>query len=137
EPSQTNPSTFPPGEVPCGARPLGSMCRASLRPAQHHESGQTRRIPSPSSNAPSIADNFLESRSCYPTFSRIPLSSLSASPVRSRRYGRGAVEVIVVVGLLGFFLMWFLIWLPQGRETSRMAACQKNLMQIGLGLQLY
>jgi prepilin-type processing-associated H-X9-DG protein len=43
----------------------------------------------------------------------------------------------VVVGLLGFFLMWLLIALPRGRETSRMAGCQKNLMQIGVGLQLY
>jgi prepilin-type processing-associated H-X9-DG protein len=45
--------------------------------------------------------------------------------------------VIVVVGLLGFFLMWLLVAIPRGRETSRMAGCQKNLMQIGVGLQLY
>ncbi|WP_435005810.1 DUF1559 domain-containing protein [Tundrisphaera lichenicola] len=45
--------------------------------------------------------------------------------------------MIVVVGLLAFFLMWVFIALPQGREKSRMVGCQQNLMQIGKGLELY
>lgn len=51
--------------------------------------------------------------------------------------GLGAVEVIVIIALLTFLALCVLIVLPKGRETSRMAGCQKNLMQIGVGLQLY
>jgi len=54
-----------------------------------------------------------------------------------RRAGRGLAEAVVVVGLVGFFLLWVLMALPRWRETSRMAGCQKNLMQIGFALQLY
>jgi len=43
----------------------------------------------------------------------------------------------VLIGLVGFFLLWFVTALPRWRETARMAACQKNLMQIGVALQLY
>jgi len=49
----------------------------------------------------------------------------------------GAVEVIVIMALVIFFVLCVLIVLPKGRETSRMAGCQKNLMQIGVALQLY
>lgn len=54
-----------------------------------------------------------------------------------RRSGRGIVEVVAVVGIVGFFFVWALVALPRGRESSRIAGCQKNLMQIGVGLQLY
>ncbi len=58
--------------------------------------------------------------------------------VRSdRRYGRGPVELIVVAAIVGFALMIVLISLPKGRELARMAKCQQNLMQIGVGLQMY
>lgn len=55
----------------------------------------------------------------------------------SRRPGRGLVEVIVVVAILGFAGLWVLMALPRGRETARMAGCQKNLMHLGVGLQMY
>jgi type II secretory pathway pseudopilin PulG len=54
-----------------------------------------------------------------------------------RRYGRGPVEVMVVAGIGAFALMIVLVALPKGRESARMATCQKNLMQIGVGLQMY
>jgi type II secretory pathway pseudopilin PulG len=54
-----------------------------------------------------------------------------------RRYGRGLVEVIVVTGIVGFALMILLVALPKGRESARLAKCQMNLMQIGIGLQMY
>jgi hypothetical protein len=54
-----------------------------------------------------------------------------------RRYGRGAIEVIVVAGIIGFALLLVLMALPRGRETSRMAGCQNNLRLIGIGLQMY
>jgi type II secretory pathway pseudopilin PulG len=54
-----------------------------------------------------------------------------------RRYGRGPVELIVVTGIIAFALMIVLVSLPKGRESARLAGCQKNMMQIGLGLQMY
>jgi hypothetical protein len=56
---------------------------------------------------------------------------------RARALGLGAVEVIVIVGILGFAVILFLMGLPRGREASRMASCQRNLMQVGVGLQMY
>jgi len=53
------------------------------------------------------------------------------------RAGRGLVEVIVVVGVVGFLLLWVMMALPRWRETSRMAGCQRNLMQVGVAIQLY
>ncbi len=64
-------------------------------------------------------------------------SDLPASTDPARRSGLGAAEVIVLIGLAGFFLLWFLTALPRWRETARMAGCQKNMMQIGVALQLY
>jgi type II secretory pathway pseudopilin PulG len=55
----------------------------------------------------------------------------------SRRPGRGVVEVIVVTAILGFVAILVMMALPRGRETARMASCQKNLMHIGTGLQMY
>ena len=56
---------------------------------------------------------------------------------RGRRRGLGAVEVIVIVGILGFAAILFTMGLSKGRESSRMAGCQRNLMQVGVGLQMY
>jgi prepilin-type processing-associated H-X9-DG protein len=54
-----------------------------------------------------------------------------------RRAGRGIVEVIAVAGIVGFFAALAMMALPRGRETSRMVSCQRSLMQVGVGLQLY
>ena len=54
-----------------------------------------------------------------------------------RRAGRGIVEVVAVVGIVGFFAVLAMMALPRGRETSRMVSCQRSLMQVGVGLQLY
>ena len=43
----------------------------------------------------------------------------------------------MVVGILGFAAVLVLMALPRGREASRLVSCQKNLKQIGDGLQLY
>ncbi len=64
------------------------------------------------------------------------LKSICSDP-GSRRPGRGLVEVIVVAGILGFVAVLVMMALPRGRETARMAGCQKNLMHIGVGLQMY
>ena len=58
-------------------------------------------------------------------------------PRGSTRRGLGGVEVIVIVALVGFLVLCVLIVLPKGRETSRMAGCQRNLMRIGVAAQLY
>ena len=63
-------------------------------------------------------------------------NNLRRRQLRTTR-GIGVVEVIVIVALVGFLIICLLISLPRGRETSRMAICQRNLMQIGVGLQLY
>ena len=55
----------------------------------------------------------------------------------TRRPGLGGVELIVIIVIVGFLVCCVLIVLPRGRETSRMAGCQRNLMQIGVGTLLY
>jgi type II secretory pathway pseudopilin PulG len=46
-------------------------------------------------------------------------------------------EVIVIAGIVGFVVVLVLMALPRGRETARLSACQRSLMQIGVGLQMY
>ena len=60
-----------------------------------------------------------------------------ASSRAGRRPGLGAVELIVVVVIVSFLAFCVLIALPKGRETSRMAGCQRNLMQVGVATLLY
>ena len=60
-----------------------------------------------------------------------------SKPRPARRRGIGAIEVIVVSGVLVFFGLLLLIGLPRWRETSRMAGCQRNMMQLGVAVQLY
>ena len=55
----------------------------------------------------------------------------------TRREGYSVVEVVVVLAITGFAVCCVLTILPSGRETARLANCQKNLMQIGLAVQLY
>jgi prepilin-type N-terminal cleavage/methylation domain-containing protein/prepilin-type processing-associated H-X9-DG protein len=55
---------------------------------------------------------------------------------RARR-GLSAIEVIVVLAILGLFVLCGFMILPRRRETARMDACQRNLMQIGMALGLY
>ena len=53
------------------------------------------------------------------------------------RRGLAVVEVFIVLAITFFVIFCVLIVLPRGRETARMATCQKNLMQIGIAVQLY
>src|SRR5436309_15461264 len=53
------------------------------------------------------------------------------------RRGFNVVEGIVVVAILSFFVLVLMTALPRRREVARRAACQKNLMQIGVALLLY
>jgi prepilin-type processing-associated H-X9-DG protein len=55
----------------------------------------------------------------------------------ARRHGRGPIEILVVLAIIAFALMILLVALPKGRESARMTGCQRNLMQIGMGLQMY
>ncbi len=70
-----------------------------------------------------------------PAFRKIPLRWRSIGG--RRRYGRGPIEIVVVVGIAVFALMIVLVSLPKGRESARMLKCQQNLMQVGVGLQMY
>jgi hypothetical protein len=66
------------------------------------------------------------------------LAKSSWLPARkNRRYGRGAIELIVVAGIVGFLVLVVLMALPRGREGARLVGCQRNMMQIGIGLQMY
>jgi hypothetical protein len=76
----------------------------------------------------------LWTRTNPPFLSGFAKSSLKP-PVR--RYGRGAIEVIVVSGIVAFAMILVLMALPRGREVSRLAVCQNNLRQIGNGLAMY
>ena len=69
-----------------------------------------------------------------PLLENLARSGLECS---DRKYGRGAIEVIVIAGIIAFAGILVLMALPRGREASRMAGCQKNLMHIGVGLQMY
>ena len=51
--------------------------------------------------------------------------------IRSRR-GFTALDVLVVLFLIGLFAMVLLMAMPRGREAARLAACQRNLAQIGM-----
>jgi len=71
-----------------------------------------------------------------------PKWSVRSGPLNPRRRqpfarGLGLVEVVVIVAVVSFLVLCILIVLPKGRETSRMAGCQRNLMQIGVAVQLY
>ncbi|MFO0954052.1 MAG: DUF1559 domain-containing protein [Isosphaeraceae bacterium] len=64
----------------------------------------------------------------------------SSEPVgrgAGRRRGLSAVEMLVVLVLVGLTMLFLLMAVPRGREQARLAACQKNLSQIGLALSLY
>jgi prepilin-type processing-associated H-X9-DG protein len=56
---------------------------------------------------------------------------------RPARRGLSAIEVVVVAGILLVFALLAAMILPRRRETARMAACRRNLMQIGAALALY
>lgn len=51
--------------------------------------------------------------------------------------GFGATELIVTVVIATLAILYLLLALPRGREASRRATCQRNLMQIGTALGLY
>src|SRR4051812_29620156 len=57
--------------------------------------------------------------------------------IEARRRGLSAVEVVVVLAIMGVFAMLLIMILPRRRETARMASCRRNLMQIGVALALY
>jgi len=81
------------------------------------------------------ADMILPGRPGYSLSCFIRL--ISPGKAGRRRRGHGLVEVLTILAVVGFFLLWVLMALPRWRETARMAGCQKNLMQIGVALQLY
>ena len=57
--------------------------------------------------------------------------------MRGRRAGLGAVEVVVVLAIVGVLFLVMLAMLPRKREGARAVACRDNLRQIGQALALY
>jgi hypothetical protein len=55
----------------------------------------------------------------------------------ARSRGLTAIDVLVVLFLVGVVAMIVLMSVPRGRERARLTYCQKNLAQIGLALALY
>jgi len=57
--------------------------------------------------------------------------------IEGRRRGLSAIEVIVVLAILGVFALSLVMILPRRRETARIVSCRRNLSQIGNALALY
>jgi prepilin-type N-terminal cleavage/methylation domain-containing protein len=55
----------------------------------------------------------------------------------ARRRGMTAIEVVVVVAILAAVVLMLMMAIPRGREQARLAACQANLMPIGIALAIY
>ncbi len=55
----------------------------------------------------------------------------------NKRCGLTAADVVVVVVIMVVTVLLLLMALPQGREHARLAACRRNLGQIGFALALY
>jgi type II secretory pathway pseudopilin PulG len=53
------------------------------------------------------------------------------------RRGLSVIEVTVVLAIMAIFGLCVIMILPRRREAARLAACQRNLMQIGTALGLY
>jgi hypothetical protein len=58
---------------------------------------------------------------------------------QTHRHERGAsaIDLIVVLFLVAAFFLLLLLSIPRAREQARVAACQKNLAQIGMALAQY
>ncbi len=55
----------------------------------------------------------------------------------ARSRGLTAIDVLVVLFLVGVVAVAVLMSVPRGRERARLTYCQKNLAQIGLALAVY
>ena len=53
------------------------------------------------------------------------------------RAGYTAVDVLVVLLLIGIVFFFLLMAMPRGRETARQVGCQKNLAQICQGRTVF
>jgi prepilin-type processing-associated H-X9-DG protein len=58
-------------------------------------------------------------------------------PGNPARHGLSAIEVLIALLIVVVLVLCLLMILPRQRERARMASCQRNLMQIGVGLALY
>ncbi len=71
--------------------------------------------------------------------SPVPGGTLQDSIRRPSARPRGItlVEVVVVLAIVFLGIMLAVFALPRRRETARLAGCRRNLMQIGIALELY
>jgi hypothetical protein len=70
---------------------------------------------------------------CSATANRL----FSGATKMQARAGYTLFDLVVALFLAAIVLLFMLIAIPRGREQARLAACQKNLGQIGLALGLY
>ena len=63
--------------------------------------------------------------------------SMPLPKTHRRQSGYTAIDLIVVLFLVAGFFLLLLLSIPRAREQARLAACQKNLAQIGQAIAQY
>jgi len=65
------------------------------------------------------------------------MSMSRSGSIRRSRSGRGVIELLIILVIVGFLAMVIVMGLTRSREQARLLACRANLAQIGLAVSLY